>query len=231
MTLQELEADLAFHIQDKSLLDKFKGWINNAILELAGDLEFPPLRTVQATPFPVTSDTWLFNAPDDFHKRIFRAADSNYAHIRVDHQRKPLDFSYLDRANLAHDVIQDHVRMVAAGDDNGVLKIGVYPKATETIYLWYYRKPPVLAKPGDSPSFIPTEFHARVIIPKVIIRSYQKIIDMVEGGSLQPLQYWQGELAKEQTNLKFYLAKLYNPPRRHGGRDSIGPGRYYGGFY
>jgi hypothetical protein len=231
MTLQELEDELVQQIQDKSLAPKFKGWLNNAILELAADLEFPTLKTAQATSFPVTDDTWLFAAPADFHKRIFRAADSNYAHIRVDHQRKPLDFSCLDRANLAHDEVQDHVRMVAAGDDNGTLKVGVYPRATETIYLWYYRKPTVLVKPEDSPNFIPSEFHARVIIPKVIVRSYQKLIDLVEGGSLQPLQYWQGELARETTNLKFYLAKLYNPPRRHGGRDPIGPGRYYGGFY
>jgi hypothetical protein len=231
MTLQELEEQLNEHIQDKSLAPRLKSWINNALLELAGDLEFPPLKTVQATAFPVTSDTWLFNAPDDFHKRIFRAADSNYARIRVNHQGKPLGFGDLDQANLAHDVVQDHVRMVAAGDDNGGLKVGVYPRATETIYLWYYRKPPVLTKPTDVPAFIPSEFHARVIMPKVIVRSYQKIIDMVEGGSFQPLTYWQGELTRETNNLKFYLAKLYNPPRRHGGRDPIGPGRYYGGFY
>ena len=227
MNLCELETELSEHIKDRSLTKKFKAWLNNAILELAADLEFPSLKTAQATSFPVTSDTWLFDAPDDFHKRIFRAADSNYAHIRCNDQGKPLSFAYLDQANLAHDVVQDHVRMVAAGDDNGTLKIGVYPRAMETIYLWYYRKPSVLAKAGDSPSFIPEEFHARVIIPKVIVRSYQSLIDLVADGSLQPIQYWQRELAREQNNLKFYLAKLYNPPRRHGGRDPIGPGSKY----
>ena len=78
MNLGELETALNLAVNDKSLVGYFTGWINNAILELAADLELPALKTVTPTALDVTTATWLFALPVDFHKKLFRCADENY---------------------------------------------------------------------------------------------------------------------------------------------------------
>jgi len=238
MNLEQMEKELAVIIQDASLQPQFRAWINNAILEIAADFDLPTLRLIEPATFPVTETSWLFALPETFHKKLFRAADSKWSHITVKNQERPLEIDYLDRVDPGHQRVDKHVEMAAAANFGGVNYLGVYPRATESIYLWFYEKPVELKKPGDSCTCIPPEFHERVIIPRVIIKGYQLLMDQTVNFDPKPLQYWQGKYSEGlygspmgPIGLINYLAKIRGGPRRHGGRDPIGPGRFYRGYY
>jgi len=231
MNLGELEAALDLSVQDKSLRRYYAQWLNTAILELAAAYELPALKTTTPTAIVCTTATWLFPLPSNFLKLIpgkkgfSGCADSDYNEIRI---YRTLE--YLDRLDMDHDDTGDHVQMVAVTDT----QIGVYPKANETIHLWYYKKPVVLARAADVPTCIPEAYHARVIIPKVTLKAYEHLQDQVENFDTKGLQYWQGKLASglrgsptDGPGLVQYLDKVQGGSRRTGGRDPVGI-RYYG---
>lgn len=231
MNLGELEAALNLSVQDKSLRGYYAQWLNTAILELAAALELPALKTTTPASIVCTTATWLFPLPADFLKLIpgqkgfSGCADSDYNQVRI---YRTLE--YLDRLDLDHDDTGDHVTMVAVTET----QIGVYPKANETIYLWYYRKPALLTRASDVPTCIPEAYHARVIIPKVTLKAYEHLQDQVENFDPKGLQYWQGKLAAglrgspvDGPGLIQYLSKIQGGSRRTGGRDPVGI-RYYG---
>jgi len=117
--------------------------------------------------------------------------------------------------------------------------LGIHPLATETLSLWYYQKPAVLIKPADVSDCIPPGYERRVIYPKVIILNYNFIVDQITDFDFKPMQYWVNELKKglngapgEGIGLLNFYALNYNKPRRHGGRDPIGPSRrYFRGYF
>ena len=231
MNLGELEAALDLSVQDKSLRRYYAQWLNTAILELAAAYELPALKTVTPASIVCTTATWLFPLPADFLKLIpgkkgfSGCADSNYNEVRI---YRTLE--YLDRLDMDHDDTGDHVQMVAVT----ATQIGVYPKANETIHLWYYKKPVVLTRASDVPTCIPEAYHARVIIPKVTLKAYEHLQDQVENFDTKGLQYWQGKLAAglrgspmDGPGLVQYLDKVQGGSRRTGGRDPVGI-RYYG---
>ena len=223
MTLAEMQESLAVVVQDKSLQPLFKRMINDAILETAADFDLPSLKlTTPATLAVITTD-WIYNLPANYHKRLFKCADSEYWEIDIHHKVEDLD----DR-DLDHDETGDHVTDVVAEDTGVLKKLYVYPKAAETLYLWYFRKPLTLVNPGDSCDCIPPEFQERVLFPKIIIKNYQLLQDQVENFDVKPLQYWEGKLREglygsPQGPIGFinWIAKLRGGPKRHGGRDPI----------
>lgn len=224
MKLGELESALNLAVQDRSLVSYFSGWINNAILELAADFELPALKTVTPTALSVTTAAWVFALPDDFHKNLFRCADENYSPIA-----RYRTFDTLDILDIDHDTVGDNVTAVAVTES----QIGVYPRADDTLYLWYYKKPVVLTRASDVPTCIPEPYHARVILPKCVLRAYEHLQDQVENFDTKGLQYWQGKLAAglrgspvEGIGMIKYLSKIQGGPRRTGGRDPVGI-RYY----
>lgn len=225
MTLAELEAALDLIIQDRSLRPYFVNWLNIAMQELAADLEFPALKTLTPTAFPITEDKWLFDAPENFLKMLFRCADANMNRIK---RYRTMD--YLDSLDLAHTAIADLPTAVcAAPTTDDLWKIGVYPRATSTIYLWFYQKPTPLEKPGDKPSFIPAAYHSRVLLPKATLKGFEHLQDQVANFDPKGLQYWQGKLQAglkgspvEGIGLVNFLAKEQGGPRRRGGKDPMG---------
>jgi hypothetical protein len=233
MNLGELEGALDLIIQDKSLRIHFKTWINIALLELATAYELPALKLREPVAFPVTDDEWLFDLPEIFLKTLFRCADSNYQEVR---RHRFLDA--LDRRDLDHDEIGEHVTHVATTepDDGGRAQIGVYPKANESLRLWFYRKPVVLVKPGDIPDCIPAGYHSRVLIPKAALKGFEHLQDQVINFDPKALQYWKSKLAEGMNGSRDqgpgminYLVKAQGGPRRHGGRDPIGWREYWRG--
>ena len=225
MNLGELESALNLAVQDKSLVGSFNAWINIAVLELAAAFYLPALKTTSPTPLTVTTAAWLFALPADFHKFLFRCADGNYNEVR---RYRTLDV--LDRVDIDHDETGDNVTAVAVTET----QIGVYPRANDTLYLWYYKKPPVLTRASDVPTCIPESFHSRVIIPKAVLKAFEHLQDQVENFDPKGLQYWQGKLAAglhgsrvDGPGLVQYLSAVQGGPRRHGGRDPVGI-RFYG---
>jgi len=236
MNLAQLQDRLGDAVKDSSLQKRFKDFINEGILALTDQFDIPSLRLLEPWPFSITSDKWIFRMPENFQKRLFRCVAGDYKEVRVTHQGKPLVFADLDQVNIKHDIVMSHVQMAAVALDGITPYLGVYPKAAETLGLWYYRKPLYLDKAGDVCDCIPESFHSDVILPRAIIKSYEYLQDQVETFDPKALQYWEGQLlaglngSGTKTGFLKWLQKNYNPPRRHGGRNPIGPGRgFYGG--
>jgi hypothetical protein len=218
MTLAELMEEIGNIVVDSSLEPFYKRWINEAILEIAADFALPALRLNEPATLPVTTAAWLYNVPATYQKKLFRAADSVYAPIHI-----LTDLYYLDERDLDHDETADHVTHVAVRD----WKIGVFPKAAESIKLWFYELPTPLDAPDSIPTCIPTAYHSRVIIPKVVVKNFRALQDMVIEAPHQSIMFWQEEYRqglfgapRGDIGMVNYLARE-NPPRRHGGRDPI----------
>ena len=237
MNLGEMKAELSMIIEDARLEPLLTGWINNAILEVANDYDLPPLRLVDPLEFGVDTSKWLWALPDNFHKNLVHCrwldTDGKLRHVHV--------HSHINRLEQRnHTVTGDHVRDVAVAVQGNDHYLGIHPLATDTLELWYYRKPTVLVKDANVCDCIPPGFEARVIYPKLIIKNYQFIVDQVVDFPIVqgPFQYWQGELNRGlfggrglSIGLIPYFIKNYDPPRIRGGRDPMGWRPYrYGSF-
>ena len=227
MNLGQMKTELSMIVQDSKLQPLLTGWINNAILEVATDLELASMKLVDPVEIGVDTSKWLWKLPDSFHKKLFRAKwqDSNgqWHHLHV--------HDHIDRlSGRDHTHTADAVAEVAVGAQGNDNYLGIYPLAAATLSLWYYRKPTSLVKDGDSPDCIPPSFEPRVIYPRIIVRNYEAIVDQVVDFPIVngPLQRWEGKQAKGDLALKLFFAKSYNKPRRHGGRDPISTGWGYG---
>ena len=235
MTLKDLEDYIDGITDDASVKPFFKDWINEAILQVASDVELPALRLV--TPVEVTVDdtNWIWPLSASFHKLLFRCGytDSSTGQFRqvTVHDR----IEDLERRD--HTKIEDRVTGVATflqedpagGGQKAYLGIYPMPMAPVTLFTWFYQLPVVLNGPDDVCGCIPPEYHARVIPPYVIVKNYQFLVDMVVNLGIQGLTYWEGKVNEAMVGraggplgLRYYLAKLHGPPRRTGGRDPMG---------
>lgn len=229
MNLKQLEEEIALIVNDASLADFYKRWINEAVLDISMDLALPALRLTSPKTVDITDDTWEFNVPEEYQKQLFRAGvfdgspvAGNYFPLHIAKR----GFDTLNDLDPAHIQTDTHPWQIAIQDRT----IGVYPKATDTLYLWYFKKPTVLVAPTDAPTCIPEAYHARVILPKVLVKNFRALQDMVVQPPHQSIQFW----------LDAYKAGLYGEPRgdmglvnvlarekkprRHGGYDPIWTG-------
>jgi hypothetical protein len=220
MTLAELMEELETIVVDDSLSQFYKRWINEAILEIASDFHLPALRLIEPVSLPVTVADWLYDAPDNFHKNVFRAADSAGCPIGICRTIDGLHSLYHD---VAHSRTEDHVTHLAVQDR----KIGIFPRAEESIYLWFCEKPAPLDKPDDEVTCIPAPFQPRTIIPKLVIKNFRLLQDLVVNPPHQSILFWQEEYktglhgsARGEIGLINYLA-MEKGPRRYGGRDPL----------
>jgi hypothetical protein len=224
MNLGRLRQELRLAVADSSLAVYFTEWINDAILELATDFDLPALKRRTPYPFTVSTADWLFAAPACFHKKIFQARDSDYNAIRL----RPRGLADLDLLDYDHDDAGDHVTDLAWEESGTPGYVGVFPKANETINLWFYEPPATLVNEADEPVCIPAPYRARVILPKVIIKNFRLLQDMSVDPPHDSLKYWEAEYAKGlyggargDIGLINYLARAQGGPRRHGGRDPL----------
>lgn len=228
MKLSDMEADLNQTVDDASMAPFYKEWINDALMELAAEFELPALKLVIPVSLPVDNSDWLFSMPENFHKKLFRCTyyDSNNQERSITVCDRIEDIAYLDHTEEAATIAQ--VAVTPMGDEH---MLGIYPLPADpvTLYLWYFRKPTLLVNQDDVPDLFPSEFHHKVILPKVVIRNYQKLTDQVAGLGIAPITFWKGEYAEGLygtrglgPGLINYLAKAYKPPRRIGGRDPVG---------
>ena len=140
-----------------------------------------------------------------------------------------------------HTIIAEKVREVTVVPQGTKFFFGVHPMAIMDFQLWFYQKPKHLEKPDDECDCIPFNYVPQVIYPKVIVQNYKFIVDMVADFAFTagPIQFWQGELHRGLigapglgTGLLGFYNLNFHPPRRTGGRDSIGwrPYWYGSGF-
>jgi|GEM_PF-2459099 len=222
MNLGELVQEIGLIVQDPSLERFFERWVNQAILALATDFDLPALKLIRPATFNVSTADWVFDAPDNFLKGLFKCRDSagNKVHICN-------SIDKLDDLDPDHTEIGDHITDIAVMEHGTGKKFCVYPKANETAQVWFFERPAVLVKAGDIPTCIPEGFHHRVIIPKVVLNNFRLLQDMATEAPHQSLAYWEEEYRKGlfgtprgDNGLFSVIAKSLNP-RRHGGRDPL----------
>jgi hypothetical protein len=235
MTLKELEEEIALLVNDSSLSTNYRRWINEAVLAVADDLALPALKLMDPVPLEITEDSWTYALPSSFLKQVFRVGvfdgtekiAANYVPVK-----KAIDgFNTLHDLDPAHTLTADHPEQYAVLGRN----IGVFPKAVDTIYLWFYEKPKPLMKPTESPDCINESYQHRVIIPKVMIKNFRILQDMIVLAPHQSITFWQTEYSNGLYGVRggdmglVNVIARENPPRRHGGRDPIFTGWGYGG--
>jgi hypothetical protein len=213
VTLGELETELALYVQDDSLETNFKSWINNAVYEIANDFFLPSLRLNEPVSLTVTESNWLYDVPTSYMKKLFKCYDSNWDKVTI---KRSLDD--LDELDIDHDDTGDHVTHISVRDT----KIGIYPMAAEDIKLWFYKKPTDLSGDSDELTCIPAQYHSRVVISKVIIKSYHLLIDMSTNPPEKSLTWWKanyhGGLFGDGSDIGMLnVFARDRKPRRHGG--------------
>lgn len=224
MNLGEMQEVLALLVDDKALQLRFPQMLNDAIMEIAADFDLPALLLQEPVSLGVTTNDWLYSLPANYQKKLKRCHNALGHRVRI---RLPLD--ELNRLNMLHDRTGGEVEQVGVMDAGEDKTLGIYPKANDTLSLWYYKKPERLEKSGDVPICIPAPYHERVIISKCVIKNFQYFTDFIEDGPIKSLQYWHGLYRDgiygspgSGPGLINYLIKAQGGPRRRGGRDPVG---------
>jgi hypothetical protein len=218
MTLEQLIAQIDLVVKDSDLAANYPDWINAAISELAADFDLPALRRIDPAQLAVTEYGWLYDMPENYQKGLFRARNGNYGKVHI-----ARDIDDIHRKDIDHDQVEDAVAHVGVQDR----KLGVFPKANDTLYLWFYEAPAPLVEPGDKVTCIPAEYQARVIIPKLVVKNFTILQDLVIDAPHQSIAFWQAELQAGlygrphgEIGLLNFLVKARGI-RRHGGRDPL----------
>lgn len=224
MTLAELRQEIELIVQDASLTEHFDRWLNESIQRLAMEFDLPSLKRLDPLPFSVVSTAWYRQASESFQKDLFRCRNAAGSPVTT---LKRLE--ELERLDEDHDEVADHITHIVAIEQGDVKQIAYFPKADETVQLWFYEKPAWLEKDGDSPICFPREFHGPLIIPDVVIKNFELLQDMVKDAPFNSLKYWIqrkriGLYGGPSGEIGFinWLVRSRGGPRRHGGRDPIG---------
>jgi len=218
MNLERLQNELNLIVADESLEPYFTDWLNDAILELASDFELPKLRLKEPTTLEVTTSNWLYDMPAIYHKHVIKCRNSNGDQLFVNK-----NIQTIESLDLDHDETGDYVQGFAVEDN----KLVIYPKANDTLSLWFYRLPVDMVALTSEPDGIPASYHERVILPKVIIKNFQLLLDMTVNPPHQSLLYWQNKYSEGlygrpggDVGMINYFMKSKSI-RKHGGRDPL----------
>jgi hypothetical protein len=226
MDFAELKREVHLYVKDPILQQYYGDWVNNAIAELALDFDFPALKLHVPATVSCYASAYYVDLPSNFQKKLFRVWDKNKDDVYI----------HRDTINI-HDIDEDHDVSASPISDVAVFpkygaedtwQIMYYPRATETLQIWYYREPPALSAETETPHWIPSPYHRRVIVPKAIIRGYQLLGDMVIDPPHTSLQYWEGKLQEGlygrpggEVGLLNWFNSAVRPPKRYGGRQAL----------
>jgi hypothetical protein len=179
MNFERLKAELmlAAHAYE----DYHEDWINDAVLEVAYDFELPDLRLTSPATLSVTTANWLYDMPDTYHKKAFKCRNSSGRTLMVKN-----DIQDIELLDYDHSDTGDSVTIIAI--ENG--QIAVYPKANDTLSLWYYRLPTPMTNDSDVPDGIPVGYAERVIISKALVKNFRLVSDMAINQPNRSIQYW-----------------------------------------
>lgn len=196
MTLDELTLEIKQVCRDPSMEQSITTWLNQAVLELAGSYELPTLRLRTAATLAVTTSNYLYSLSAATHsssyvymKRCFRITSST---VEQGFALEP-SVTLLDDVDADHSDTGTSVQRVAVEGD----QVAIYPKATENLSVWFYRKPVNMAAGTSEPDGIPESYHYRVLVPMVVLRAMRLYPDFptaTVGDETKALQWWTARL-------------------------------------
>ena len=178
--------------------------INAALFEIASGLDIPTKQDITA-PIPglFTSDTLsLVNTaryvdmPSDFQRGpvTVYGETSGRVELMSSFRRYMLDYPTLETGDSIY-------RAILNGN-----KLYVYPSVTEDVTVTYYSEPETLTEDGDEPSWLPSQFHSRLVVNMVCRDIFNRIEDGLEGSKPNTL-YYQNELDKGIYAFDLYIGE------------------------
>lgn len=182
--------------------------INEALFDIAAGLEIPTKQNTTA-PLPglFTSDTIDLvstarygDMPSDFQRGpvTVYGATSEQVPIMTSFMRFMLDYPILETGDSIS-------RAILNGN-----KLYVHPAVDETVTVTYYSQPEELSDETDEPTWLPAQFHRRLLVNMVCLALYRRIEDGLEG-SKPNTQYYQGEVDKAIYYFDLFLGDDGNP--------------------
>ena len=164
------------------------------------------------------NSAWLRDMPATYHKKCFKCRNENNDDVTL---YRNIDI--IDNMDYEHDETGTSITDIAIEGN----QIATYPLATDVLKLWYYRLPVDMVNGTDTPDGIPAEYHERVLIPKVIIKNFRMLRDMVLDGPHNSIAYWHNKYSdglygspRGDIGMINYFAKNKGI-KRHGGRDPL----------
>jgi hypothetical protein len=198
MNLGRLKTELQSVLQEPTVESSFTDWLNDAVLELAGQYEIPALRLHTPAFLPTTTSDWQYSVRDAQHdnpefiymKRVVRVASAARP------QGIPIEPSLMsfDDFDPEHSQSGSQVQRVAVEGET----LAIFPKADDSLSLWFYRRPLDMADDEDEPEIPDEAFHYRVLVPMVVLRALRLYPEdrpqSVMGDNTKLLQLWQARL-------------------------------------
>lgn len=197
MNLGELTKEFKIFIQDPTIDSSLTFWFNDEMLQLAMQYELPKLKLKTPASLVTTEADWQYDLVDDvthasnyvFQKNLLRVTNSAHDRGMPIHS----EIETIDRIDPDHDDTANDVDRVAIEDTT----IAIYPKANDTLSLWFYRKPVDMADDSDEPDGLDEAWHQRVLIPRVVLRAMRVYPDLAlanDSDNTRALLYWQNQL-------------------------------------
>ena len=201
MNLTQLQDELRIVLNDPLVQSHFTTWLNEAVVELAYEYELPGLRLKLPGTLATTTANWQYlmsavtppTTGFTYMKNVFRVTNSdNEQGLRISR-----DTQVIDLIDPDHDETGTSVYRLAVEDDTDDATVSVYPKANDTLNLWYYRQPVAMSATTDVPDGIPAAFHRSVLIPKVVLKAmrlYPEFARDNAADNTNALRWWTGQL-------------------------------------
>lgn len=212
-------------IRDPYLATFIPDWINEAIFLIATEFHLPTLRRIEPYTASLSENDWLYPTesvpfPSDYHKRLIRCENSTRTAIEIARSIEAVIGMDSD-----HSVTSSVVEVIGICDHRR--QFVVYPRATDTLYMWYYKKPETLDSETSELLCIPAPYDVNVLVPKVILIGFQHLPDLMIDSTDRPLQYWKQEYStglyggrSGDIGMVNYFLREHGV-RRHGGDDPL----------
>mgnify|MGYP001593205333 FL=1 len=191
-----IKTELQVILRDPTVESSFDTWIQDELLQLAYEFDLPMLRLRTPASLVVNNAAWQYNltaathaSSFTFHKKLYRVTNALFeTGMRID-----TDLNIIDDIDPDHTDTGTNVQRVAYELDlhnNAIL--GTWPMASETLSLWFYRRPTTMTVDTNIPEF-PDAHHFDVLIPRIVLRAfrlYPELATEVAGDATRALALW-----------------------------------------
>ena len=191
-----IKTELQVLLRDTTVESSFDTWIQDELLQLAYEFDLPTMRLRTPASLVVNNAAWQYNltaathaSSFTFHKKLYRVTNALFeTGMRID-----TDLNIIDDIDPDHTDTGTNVQRVAYELDlHNSAVLGTWPMASETLSLWFYRRPTTMTVDTNIPEF-PDAHHFDVLIPRIVLRAfrlYPELATEVAGDATHALALW-----------------------------------------
>lgn len=210
-TLEELEAEVTRKVRDDAYTSPIiTGFFNQCLLEIAGVLRIPALKTSDnAVTVPGQPYTDL---PEDYHfhdfNPIFVRNTTRNKQERVYRAREYLLTDFPDAYDQSGAIEGVFVEPPSRSDGRALLHYARTPSASEVLKVHYFKQPTVLSAPADIPVSLPIELHRPLLVNYACREIFEEIYEGDAEGARTVQRY------ENNYNKAFARLQQVYPPHR-----------------